>query len=124
MPYQLPGGEPGGEGGEADDAAKTGVTLRSPNRGPEACRPSGKADVKNASVTSHKWRAKYPGIIRLWENAWTEYSRSSTTRPKSAESSTRRTPSSRSMPEYGERPGPGAFPHRPSSFEEPLPRGA
>jgi transposase-like protein len=44
------------------------------------------------------WGDRYPAIIRLWRNAWSEFIRFSTTTSKSAGSSARPTRSSRSTP--------------------------
>jgi putative transposase len=53
------------------------------------------ADAAAAALDAldDKWGKRYPAIIRLWRNAWSESSRSWTTTSRSARSFARRTPS-------------------------------
>jgi transposase-like protein len=52
---------------------------------------------------AEQWGQRYPAIVRLWDNAWSEFIRSSTTTWRSAACSAARTQSSRSTPATGER---------------------
>lgn len=74
--------------------------------------PSESAALDRFAEFSEKWEARYPAIVRLWEQAWASSCRSCSSTPKSAESSAPPTIESRNARYRRAVPGTGAL--RPS----------
>ena len=75
--------------------------------------PTEAAALDRFAEFSGRWEARYPGIVRLWENAWAEFVPFLRSSRRSGRSSIRRTPSRASTPGFERRSRPGVI-FRPS----------